>query len=344
MHVRAIFFALCLPATFCYAQEDDTLNVAHIKSYPDHFFLWPVLKQRGLNFRVRNVEENRAVRYRPNNSYALGMGAYVFDISFELTFNIPVNERNRDIFGKSSARDFQINALGRKWGADLFVQRYRGFYSDIDLQNNGTLTALPSRPDISARNTGLTGLYVFNPGQYSLRSAFNFSERQLLSGGSFILTGTINTFKVDAEGAIIPMGEPDSGGALMALRYTTLSLAPGYAYTFVHENFFASGAVMAGPAHNWIYYRKEDNTTTHDIRFNTFTSVRLGIGYSTDVFFAGLNFVQQSRMVKVDDLRFTSNSSTLRLLVGFRFREFGVLRKNVADLPREVGKIEGLKN
>lgn len=338
MHVRAIFFALCLPATFCYAQANDTLNVAHIKSYPDHFFLWPVLKQRGLNFRIRDLEENRSVRYRPNNSYALGVGAYVFDISFELTFAIPLNERNRDVFGKSTARDFQINALSKKWGADLFVQRYHGFYSDVDL-NAGTLTTLPSRPDITARNTGLTGLYVFNPNQYSLRSAFNFSERQLISGGSLMLTGTINTFKADAEGALIPGEEPDSGGDLMALRYTTLSLAPGYAYTFVRHNFFASGAVMAGPAHNWIYYQKEDNSSTHDIQFNTFASVRLGIGYSTDLFFAGLNFVQQSRTVKFDNLRFTSNTSTFRLLVGFRFREFGILKKNVADLPAELRKI-----
>src|SRR5690606_4256194 len=257
--------------------------------YPDHFFLWPVLKQRELNFRIRDLEENRSVRYRPNNSYALGVGAYVFDISFELTFAIPLNERNRDVFGKSTARDFQINALSKKWGADLFVQRYHGFYSDVDL-NAGTLTTLPSRPDITARNTGLTGLYVFNPDRYSLRSAFNFSERQLISGGSLMLTGTLNTFKADAEGALTQVAEPDSGGALMALRYTTLSLAPGYAYTFVRHNFFASGAVMAGPAHNWIYYQKEDNSTIHDIQFNTFASVRLGIGYSTDLFFAGLNF------------------------------------------------------
>ncbi|HLT71705.1 MAG TPA: DUF4421 family protein [Cyclobacteriaceae bacterium] len=327
-----------MPATFCYAQGNDTLNVAHIKSYPDHFFLWPVLKQRELNFRIRDLEENRSVRYRPNNSYALGVGAYVFDISFELTFAIPLNERNRDVFGKSTARDFQINALSKKWGADVFVQRYHGFYSDVDL-NAGTLATLPSRPDITARNTGLTGLYVFNPDRYSLRSAFNFSERQLISGGSLMLTGTLNTFKADAEGALTQVDEPDSGGALRALRYTTLSLAPGYAYTFVRHNFFASGAVMAGPAHNWIYYQKEDNSTIHDIQFNTFASVRLGIGYSTDLFFAGLNFVQQSRTVKFDNLRFTSNTSTFRLLVGFRFRESGILKKNVADLPAELRKI-----
>lgn len=335
MHVRALLFALCLPATFgCYAQNADTLSRQHIKSYPDHFFLWPVLKQRSLNFRVRDLEDNRSVRYKPNNSYALGVGAYVFDISLEFTFAIPINERDRRIYGRSSARDFQINALGRNWGADLFMQRYKGFYSNAYFLPGPE--AFPQRPDIAARNTGLTGMYVFDPDRYSLRSAFNFSERQLVSGGSFILTGTINRFKVVADSAIMEPGESESESSFKKLRYTTLSVAPGYAYTFVRNNFFLSGAIMAGPAHNWIYYQRADNTGEHDIRFNTFASVRLGLGYATDTFFAGLNYAQQSRMVKFNDLRFTNNSSTFRLLVGFRFREFGILRKSIADLTKEL--------
>jgi hypothetical protein len=41
-------------------------------------------------------------------------------------------------------------------------------------------------------------------------------------------------------------------------------------------------------------------------------------------------------MVKFDDIRFTNNSSTFRLFVGFRFREFGILKKGIGDLPREL--------
>lgn len=339
MRIRAILFPLLLPATFCcYGQDADTLNNEPIKSYPDHFFLWPVLKQRSLNFRVKDVTDGQSIRYKPNNSYGLGMGAYIFDISFELTFAVPLNERDPSIYGKSTVRDFQINALGKRWGADLFVQRYSGFYSDVNPFIVGN-DVIPSRPDITARNTGLTGMYVFNPNRYSVRSAFNFSERQLTSGGSFILTGTVNTFKVAADDAVMPSGDSEPQGSFNKLRYTTLSLAPGYAYTFVRNNFFVSGAVTAGPAHNWIYYRNEENFEENDIRFNTFASVRVGLGYSTDTFFAGLNFAQQSRMVKFGHLRFTNNSSTFRLLVGFRFREFGILKKSITDLPAELSRI-----
>ena len=335
MRIAALVFGLCLPAVVpSFGQERDTLSHTSIKSYSDYFFIWPVLKQRSLNFGIRDRGDNRIMGYKPNNAYTLGVGAHVFDLSLEFTFAVPIREKNPSIFGHSRVRDFQINALGRSWGADLFVQRYSGFYSD-----NGKIPGFYSysvRPDMAARNVGISGTYVFQPDRYSLRSAFAFSERQLVSGGSPLLSGTLNGFKVVGDSALFDVGDGATDNGIRKLRYTTLSLAPGYAYTFVRGHFFASGALTAGPAHNWVYHMDEDGRALHDIRFDVFASVRVGAGYSTDTFFAGFNFSQQSRTVRFDDLRFTNNTSTFRLLFGFRFREFGILKKSAADLPREL--------
>lgn len=335
MRVTAIVLGLCLPTVIpSFGQQRDTLNHTFIKSYSDYFLVWPVLKQRSLNFTVRDPGHNRVLQYKPNNSYTLGLGAHVFDLSFEFTFAVPIQEKNPSIYGHSHVRDFQVNALGRSWGADLFVQRYTGFYSD-----NARTPAFFSyaiRPDMTARNVGISGVYVFQPDRYSLRSAFAFSERQLVSGGSVLLSGTLNGFKVVGDSALFDVDDGAAGSTFRKLKYTTLSLAPGYAYTFVRGHFFASGALTAGPAHNWIYHIDEDGSAEHDIRFDVFASVKVGAGYSTDAFFAGFNFSQQSRTVRFDDLRFTNNSSTFRLLVGLRFREFGILKKSVADLPQEL--------
>lgn len=334
MRFTALVFGMCLPAVVpSFGQEHDTLSHTFIKSYSDYFLIWPVLKQRSLNFTVRDPGSGRILEYKPNNSYTLGLGAHVFDLALEFTFAVPIQEKNPALYGHTHVRDFQINALGRAWGADLFVQRYTGFYS-----NNGKSAFQPYvvRPDMTARNVGITGMYVFQPDRYSLRSAFTFSERQLVSGGSLMLSGTLNGFKVAGDSALIEPRDGDDGSTFRKLKYTTLSLAPGYAYTFVRGHFFASGVLTAGPAHNWIYHLDEDGRALHDIRFDVFASVRVGAGYSTDTFFAGFNFSQQSRTVRFDDLRFTNNSSTFRLLMGFRFREFGILKKSAADLPREL--------
>lgn len=322
-----------------FSQEQvDSLKDDYIHSYPDHFFLWPVLKQRSLRFTVANRNDNESVVFKPNNSYAVGFGAYVFDLSFEVTFAIPINEKNRTIFGESSARDLQINTLSKKWGADLYYQKYQGFYSD-DGSYYPSDKPYPQRSDITTKNFGLTGLYIFNDEKFSVKSVFNFSERQLKSGGSWLLTGTVNSFKLNADSAVVDVVYRDQiglGSSFDALRYTTFSIAPGYAYNVVYKNFFLSGALMLGPAHNWTYYKMEDESEKNDIRINVFSSLRLGLGYSNDRFFAGINYVMQSRAVRFEDVQVSSSSSTFRFLVGYRFREFGILKKSIWDFPKEL--------
>jgi hypothetical protein len=340
--VALIFLALVSGVSgFSQSHPDSLNNNEYIQRYPHHFFLWPVLKQRALRFDVKNTNTKDEIQFEPNNSYSLGFGAYIFDLSFEVTFAIPINEKSKKIYGESKARDLQINTLSRKWGADLYWQKYQGFYYD-DGEFRPDDVPYPQRSDITTRNFGFTGLYVFNDTKYSLRSAFNFSERQVKSGGSWLVSGTVNSFKLSADSAVIGPSHRDDfgpGSAFEELRYTTLSIAPGYAYNFIYRNFFASSALMLGPAHNWTYYKEEDKEERNDIRFNLYAGLRLGIGYSTDRFFAGVNFVTQTRAVRFEELQVRSSTSTFRMLIGYRFREFGLLKKNVWELPKELSKL-----
>ncbi|HEX5170934.1 MAG TPA: DUF4421 domain-containing protein [Cyclobacteriaceae bacterium] len=319
-------------------EQADTLQSDYILRYPDYFFVWPVLKRKSLNFNVSDKKEDESIDYKPNNSYTVGLGAYVFDLALELTFAIPINEKDKKTFGESKVRDFQINALSSKWGGDLYYQKYTGFYED-DGSYYPDNKPYPQRSDITSKNFGLTGLYVFNEKKFSARSAFNFSERQLKRGGSWLLTGTVNSFKLKADSAVVSAKYRNiigGGSSFEELRYTTFSIAPGYAYNFIYRKFFLSGALMLGPAHNWTYYKEEDQPEKNDIGINLFTSSRVGVGYSDDRFFAGINFVVQSRVVRFEDIRVSNSTSTFRFLVGYRFREFGILKKSIWDFPKEL--------
>lgn len=346
MVFRGVFLLLITAiSTVGYSQvnEEDSIRATHIQEYPDHFFLWPVLKRRSLHFDVRKAGERRLINYQPNTSYTVGMGAYLFDLAFEITFAIPLNERTKQFFGESTVRDWQLNALSRNWGADLYYQRYNGFYANDPAEPPGINMPLPQRPDIATRNFGVTALYVFNHKKYSLRSAFNFAERQIRKGGSFLITGTINSFKLNADSAVLDLKYRDefgTGSSFKEIRHTTLSFAPGYAYNFVYRDFFLNGALMIGPAYNWLKYNGEDFLEKNDVNVNLFAAIRFGIGYNGERIFGGINFVQHSRMVKFEDIQFTNSNNTLRLLIGYRFREFGFLRKSVWDLPKELsGKL-----
>ena len=127
---------------------------------------------------------------------------YIFEIGFEVTFSVAPKPSSQAIYGHSNSSDLQVNMLGKNFGVDLFTQHYGGFYLTDSNKPVPSGTAYPDRPDISVWNTGVNGIYIFNKNKYSLRAAYNFSERQLHSGGSFILSGTINTFSLRADSAV----------------------------------------------------------------------------------------------------------------------------------------------
>ncbi len=317
------------------AEGDDSVRRRYIHSFPDHFFLYPVLKQRALSFDITAEGTNELLSYRPNNSYSIGVGAYLFEIGAELTFAIPLNERQKSIYGTSDSRDIFFNLLGKRWGVDAFWQRYSGFYVRWRGHEPARGQPFPQRPDITSRNYGLSGYYIFNWRKFSFRSFYNFAERQLSSRGSPLLSVTIRSFRVAGDGSIID----DAHAALFQpaalfsrLRYTTLSLAPGYTYSLVHENFFLNGTLSVGPAQQWIRYHPVGGTVNYDIGVNMFVAARVGLGYNSERLFGGISFLSQGSMVKLEGVEFSNSNSSFKILVGYRFREKGILRIRALDL------------
>ncbi len=317
----------------------DSLREIYIKSYPDHFFLWPVLKQRSQGFEMKSLADPKnKLNYKSNKPYGLGMGMYLFDVALEITVAVPLAEKSKSIYGESTARDLQINAIGKKWGVDAYFQRYKGFYIVDPKTKVLPNQPYPQRADIQTRNIGLTGNYVFNNKKFSFRSAYTYAERQLRSNGSFILFGSLSGFKVFGDSAIIDDKHAANFGSnsnIRKIKTTTLGVAPGYAYNLIYKGFFLNATLAIGPAHNWLFSQTEDGATKNDIKFSTFLAARIGLGYNGDNFFGGLSFVNQGRTAKFETLQFSSTNSTFKILIGYRFREFGVLKKRLVDFPKE---------
>jgi hypothetical protein len=315
--------------------QSAAIRSSYIKEFPDDFFIWPLVKQRSTSFDIAlQKDRSQKLTYRPNNDYGLGFGIYAFGVGAEITFAIQPKQSSQDIYGHSSANDLQLNLLSKRWGMDVFTQHYTGFYVNDPNKSIPTGAPYPLRPDISTWNTGLNGIYVFNKNKYSLKSAYNFSEKQLRSGGSFILSGTLNTFSFRADSAVYGINYETVLGANTAfqkLDYTTFSIAPGYGHTFVVKNFFLNASLSLGPANHWVSYQSHGlnySSTT----LNSFLDLRMAIGYNGDKFFTGVTFISQARNMKFQQVEFTSSNSTFKFLIGFRFREKGILKKNVLDL------------
>jgi len=321
--------------------KQDSVRSKYVQRFPDKFFVWPVIKQRNLSFDVsQRTDNSRVLNYRPNNSFGIGLGFYLFEIAFEVITAIPLNEKNRATYGDSDVSDLQVNLLAKNFAATLFRQDYSGFYVTDPNQLVPTDEEFIKRPDIEMINTGLTGIYIFNNRKFSLRSAYNYSERQLKSGGSFVITGTLNHVQLQSDSTILGSGYNSffpSGGSFNQMRYSTFGLAPGYTFSLVYRSFFLNTSLAIGPAHHWISYKPVGEREQFDISVNTYADVRVALGYNSQRFFAGMSYVSQSRDISFDDIRVTSNSSVFRILAGYRFREVGILKKRAVDfVPLEM--------
>lgn len=315
--------------------ERDSVRSYYIKHFPDYFFVYPVLKQRGLSFELENESNEKLVTFKPNNSYSFGIGMYLFEVGFELAFAVPLDEKSKARFGESNARDFQLNVLGKRWGLDAFYQKYSGFYitdSDVSVPSD---YPYPQRADIVSHNIGTTGLYVFNNQRFSFRSAYNFAERQVFSKGSVLLATSLSSFKIDADSSIIDQQQREVFGehvAFKSLRYATISIAPGYTYSIVFKNFFLNGTLVIGPAHHWIRYQLEGTGNRYDNSLNSFIGARISLGYNGERVFGGISFLNQGSNVKFEDVRFSNNNGSFKILIGYRFNEWGLLRRRVWDM------------
>ncbi len=314
--------------------DRDSVRQQYIKGFPEYFFLYPVLKRRRLNFELAKPDRSAVLTYRPNNTYSFGLGMYVFELGIDLAFAIPLRQQSIERYGKSHARDLQLNVLAKGWGVDAFIQKYSGFY--IVDNRSSDADPVPQRPDIVTKKFGLTGHYVFNSQKFSYRSSYNFSERQRSRRGSVVVLGTLSTFRVAADSSIVKSDRKVDFGSeadFTRLRYTTFSIAPGYTYTLTYNNFFVNAMLAFGPAHHWINYDVEGPAPMrHDITINSFFGARVAIGYNGERLFGGISFVSQGSNVRVADMNFSNNNSMLKVLVGYRFVEWGVLKKRVWDI------------
>ncbi len=319
----------------------DSVRSIYIKSYPDHFFLSPVLKQRSLDFTITDLpDRDKKLTYRSNNSYALGMGMYLFEVVVELAFAAPQSQKQAAIYGESDTRDIQLSVLSKKWGLELYSQKYTGFYIDDPEIKIPPGLPYPQRQDILTRNIGFTGNYIFNNKKFSYRSAYNFMERQLRSSGSFVLFTSLNSFKAEGDSAILGDAYRRDFGddsQIRKIKSATFSIAPGYSYSLIHKGFFVNATLALGPTHNWLYFQSEDGTTKEDIEFTAFFAARVSLGYNGDRFFSGLSFASQGSNATFENIKLARSSGIFKVLFGFRFREVGILKKRIGDIPEALG-------
>ncbi len=318
--------------------SNDSIRQEYIREFPDFFYLKFLTVSRLLNLELTNrLDNNVTLEFAPNLISYTGFGGLIMGVGFEVSFKSgQSNPQNEERFGTTQVFDFQANLYGRKFGLDFAFQNYEGFYLD----NPGIYDpewepgdVHPQRSDLVVKNRNLAFIKVFNDNKYSFRSSYNQAEQQLKSAGSFLMTGFMNVGSLSADSSLIPDSARHLFGINSDIRSansTTFGVLPGYSHTFVFLNFYLNLTLSIGPALQWRTFELEE-FSKRNIGLQGASATRIAIGYNNNRFFTGFTFVFQNTNSTIENVQIRSTSGNIKFSLGYRFGEFGFLKKNITD-------------
>lgn len=330
----ASLFVLFAVSSSCMAQDYDSVRSIYVKEFPDYFNGQIIATDRLLilNLIGREGEKSR-INYAPNDRGYIGLAAYVFDVGIGLSVKVPAAfERDKDKYGSTDFIDLQGNIYGKKWCFDGTFQKYEGFF----LNNAVDITPgfesgdnFPQRADLGVMNIIINGIYILNHQKFSFRSGFNQADKQIKSAGSPILLLSASRFGINADSVLIPDNVADDFGNLSEIvdgRFITMSVLPGYAYNLVFRDLFVNINATAGIG---LQHQKLDlgNDSRAKYAIEPRFNFRAALGYDNERFFAGASFLLQRSTINMDGMRINNIAGNYKFFVGYRFKEFGILKK-----------------
>lgn len=177
--------------------------------------------------RIKGFGNNKNAMYNINAPTAIGIGISWKDYSFAFSHGFDILRDKHK--GKTKSLEFQYHGYKRKYVYDISLHRHKGFYSES--QNNSRAILYP---DMQVNMYGGAFMWIFNNKKFSYRAAFNLSEQQLKSAGSFQLGGSVYYTKIKLD-------------RTSSYENLQLGLMGGYAYTRVLSKYwYITGSASVG--------------------------------------------------------------------------------------------------
>lgn len=296
-HVRYIILCIVLFPLYCFSQTDSL----YIKPFDQELSIKPYVYKNFTS--ISHEVGNDEVMYMPNNPVSIGIGVTYKQYSLSGGYGFGfMRDKN---MGKTKSLDFQYHYYGRKFVFDVFFQNYKGFYYEDEKKDE----VYHIFPDIKLVQYGLFGLYVFNGKKFSYQAAFNQTERQVKSAGSFQIGGGLyyNHLRSDTLFSL-------DGGKLKNYQ---ISLSGGYAYTWViKKNYFVSMSVSVGIN----FGDRSLKSFGRKLEVSPSVFPRVSMGYNGSNWSVGLSFLANRIYAShTKDLKMSFNTGSFQLYYVKRF-------------------------
>lgn len=258
---------------------------------------------------------NKETIYMPNAPYAVGLGLSWGKSSIGFGYGFPFMRDKAKGDTKTNMLSFQYRYYGRKFIADLFFQDYKGLYTEDEDKED----VYYFFPDIHVTQYGAVWQYIFSGKKLSYRAAFNQTEKQLKSAGSFHLGGGTFYSRLKAE-STFDLNEQNR------INNIQIGMNGGYGYTWViNKHVYMSGSLSVG-----VNIGKEymDKFNFKDLDAYPTIYPRVAFGYDHDTWSLRLSAMNNlTRISHTQKENMSFMTGTIQLTFIRRFGDIPVLSK-----------------
>lgn len=320
--------------------EEQLTDTSYYQSYLNRITGRFYFSKKFTTLIIQNRVNNYEVRYRPNTTLNMGVGATykwaTLNLAFGFGFLNPEHGR-----GKTRYLDLQFHSYGRKIAIDLVGSFYKGFYLTPKGKAMSDETAYYVRPDVGINAGGVTVQYIFNHGKFSYRAAFLQNEWQKKSAGSLLAGIDIYAGGVRGDSTLIPttLDAEAANERLTKMRFFELGPSIGYAYTYVYKKHFfvtGSGSVSFSSGFN-TFYDHTGKIRATGITPNTLFKI-FG-GYNSSRWAASILYISNAQNLAREDKErvVRVNTGNVRVNFIYRFQPSKKIKKVLKSIE-EVGE------
>lgn len=316
--------------------SEQATDTSYYSVYPKMLTTRFYFSKKYTDFTIRAEGKTEDLRYRPNTTLNMGVGATYHNFSLNLAYGFGfLNPDNGQ--GKTKYLDLQGHFYPNKWSIDWFGQFYKGYY----LNPKGYEAVAPDnyyvRPDIKLNLFGLAAYRVINNNKFSYRAAIIQDGWQKKSAGSFLLGGEIHYGIIKADSAFVPLSVENefTQAGINELKYFSFGPGTGYAYTLVlQKHFFLTGSLTGNLN---LEFTTENNPggISHNFYLKPSAIFRLAAGYNSSTWNISANWVGNKLPVRGE----SSTNNYLLETGNYRF----ILSKKIMPgqkLKKQLSKID----
>ena len=306
-----LFIFLIIFHSFSSAQYTRGNDTTYYEYFPGSITTRFYFSQKYTAFTLK-AKDARDLRYLPNTTLNMGVGATYHNFSLNLAYGFPFLNQD-DNKGDTKYLDLQGHFYKPATAIDFYGQFYKGYHL-----NGGFNAPLGQdyyyRPDAKVTLIGLSYYHIFNSKRFSYRAAMIQNEWQKKSAGT-LLAGAeayYGIMKDDQPWVPIDLSNNYPQAGINKVNYFSIGPGVGYAYTLVlFQHVYFTGSATA----NLNFNVTTENGNDGHFSVQPVTRWRAAAGYNGRVWNVSANWV-------ADDLPFRgdNNESKYALQTGnYRF-------------------------